>query len=154
LFLILLVMRPVKVVYDWCQRWLPSNRLVHLVRARRGLRWGIPLVLLGAGYFAVGVVCAGIVQAGGPGRWYLPMLVCWWTAIKVISHGLYATITLPIVRASENLAIRRAIREASTQLREPRQVWTRGRRRQLTREVRRDLTCGSAWNVASRTSVR
>ena len=52
MFLILLVMRPVKVVYDWCQRWLPSNRLVHLVRTRRGLRWGIPLVLLGAGYFA------------------------------------------------------------------------------------------------------
>ena len=139
MFLILLVMRPVKVVYDWCQRWLPSNRLVHLVRTRRGLRWGIPLVLLGAGYFAVGAVCAGIVQAGGPGRWYLPMLVCWWTAIKVISHGLYAAIRLPIVRVSENLAIRRAIREVTAQPGGSRQMWTRERRRQLTNEVRADL---------------
>ncbi|GAB2529002.1 hypothetical protein GCM10027064_26510 [Microbacterium petrolearium] len=47
MFLIALAMRPAAAVFYWCQRWLPSNRLVTLLRTRRGYRWGLPAVLLG-----------------------------------------------------------------------------------------------------------
>lgn len=138
MFLILLAMRPAAAVYRWCQRWLPSNILVRRVRTRRGLRWGMPLALLGLVYFIAGVGCVGAVELGGPGWWYVGVAVCWWTALKLVGHGLYATIALPIVRAQESLAVRRTIREACDQDRQL-QVWTRDRRRQLTREVRHGL---------------
>jgi hypothetical protein len=139
MFLILLAMRLAAAVYRWCQRWLPSNILIRRVRTRAGLRFGIPLALLGGVYFIAGLGCLGAVRLGGPGWWYLAMAVCWWTAAKLIGHGLYATLALPVVRVRENLAVRRAIREASARPGGPRQVWTPQRRRQLTREVRADL---------------
>ncbi|SMX95193.1 hypothetical protein BSP109_02849 [Brevibacterium sp. Mu109] len=142
MFLILLAMRPAAAVHRWCQRWLPSNVLVRRVRTRAGLCWGIPLALVGVAYFGAGVVCVGMVHAGEPGWWYLGALACWWSALKLVGHGLFATVKLPIVRAQENLAVSRAIREAGEQSgdqSQPRQVWTRKRRRQLTREVRDTL---------------
>ena len=135
MFLILLAMRPAAAVYRWCQRWLPSNILVRRVRTRRGLRWGMPLALLGLVYF--------IAQLGGSPWWYIGVAVCWWTALKLVGHGLYATVMLPIVRAQESLAVRRAIqaeaRVAALAEGSPRQIWTRARRRQLVGEVRAEL---------------
>jgi len=143
MFLILLAMRPAAAVYRWCQRWLPSNILVRRVRTRRGLRWGMPLALLGLVYFIVGVGCFGAVQLGGSPWWYIGVAVCWWTALKLVGHGLYASVMLPIVRAQESLAVRRAIRAearvAALEEGAPRQVWTRARRRQLVGEVRAEL---------------
>lgn len=101
MFLILLFMRPAAAVHSWCQTWLPSNRLVRHLHTRRGLRWGIPAILLGGIYFIAGVACYGAVQLGGAGWWYLGMAACWWTALKLVGHGLHATIVLPVVRARE-----------------------------------------------------
>ncbi len=110
MFLILLAMRPAAAVYSWCRCWLPSNIVVRRVLKRRGLRWGIPFALLGLVYFIAGVGCVGTVQLGGPGWWYVGIALCWWRALKLVGHGLYATIMLPIVRAQESLVVRRAIR--------------------------------------------
>lgn len=142
LIILLLVMVPVAAVFCWCRRWLPSNILVGRVRTRAGLRWGIPLALLGLVYFAVGVVCAGMVQTGGPGWWYAPMAVCWWTALKLVGHGLFATVMLPVARTNENLAVRRALREERLTARDqgkPIPVRTRDERLRLTHEVRADM---------------
>ncbi|GAB3597148.1 hypothetical protein [Microbacterium tumbae] len=143
MFLVRLAMRPAAAVFNWCQRWLPSNILVRRVLTRRGLRWGIPLALLGLVYFIAGVGCVGAVQLGGPGWWYIGVAVCWWTALKLVGHGLYATVMLPIVRAQESRAVRRAIqaeaRVAALDEGAPRQVWTRARRRQLVGEVRAEV---------------
>lgn len=142
MFLILLAMRPAGAVYRWCQRWLPSNILVRRVCTRRGLRWGVPLALLGLVYFTAGVGCVGAVQLGGSPWWYVGTVVCWWTALKLVGHGLYAAVMLPIVRAEESLAVGRAIR-AENRLAQAdgsaRQVWTRARRRQLVGEVRAEV---------------
>ncbi|OUZ08588.1 hypothetical protein BHE97_13005 [Aeromicrobium sp. PE09-221] len=103
---------------------------------RAGLRGGIPVAPLGLAYFATGVACAGMAQTGD-GWWYLRMAVCWWTTLKLIGNALYATVILPTVRAQENLAVRRAIREeqrVAANEDQPRQVWTRDRRLQLTRK--------------------
>ena len=83
-----------------------------------------------------------MVQTSGPGWWYLPMAVRWWTAIKLIGHGLHATIMLPIVRASENIVVRRALREKRLTARDqgkPLPARTRDERRRLTHDVRADM---------------
>lgn len=77
-----------------------------------------------------------MVQTSGPGWWYLPMRVCWWTALKLVGNSPHDTVRLPILRAQENLAMRRAIRKAAAQPGGSRQEWTPERRRQLVDKVR------------------
>jgi hypothetical protein len=74
-------------LYWFCQRWMPSNILVRRVRARDGLRWGIPLALLGLIYLAVGIVCAMLAQYGDGGGWYLGFLYGFWNAINSSAMG-------------------------------------------------------------------
>ena len=117
-------MRPAAAVYRWCQRW------------------GIPLALLGVGYFAAGAICVSMVQTGGPGWWYLGMATCWWSALKLVGHGLFATIKLPIARASENLAVSRVLREERRTARDQGKllpIRTRDEHLRLTDEVRADM---------------
>ncbi|MBO1758899.1 hypothetical protein ACWDHH_14960 [Janibacter hoylei] len=142
MFLISLAMRPAAAVYNWCQRWLPSNRLVTLLRTRRGYRWGVPAVLLGALYFVVGIGCYGAVRLGHTEWLYLGMLVFWWTALKLAVHGVTATIRLLIARGHENLAVRAAIRnERRIAVAEGRTAPTHtvAERRRITGDVRHTL---------------
>lgn len=142
MFLISLAMRPAAAVYYWCQRWLPSNRLVTLLRTRRGYRWGLPAVLLGALYFLAGIACYGAVRLGHTEWFYLGMLIGGWTALKLTAHGLAATLRLLVARSHENLAVRAAIRnERRTALAEGRTAptHTAAERRRITREVRHTL---------------
>ena len=142
MFLISLAMRPAAAVHFWCQRWLPSNRLVTLLRTRRGYRWGVPAVLLGAIYFVASIACYGAVQLGYTAWFYLAMLLCWWTAAKLVFNGIAATIRLLTARAHENLSVRRAIRDREKAIAEagldPLE-YTTADRRQVTREVREAL---------------
>ena len=142
MFLISLAMRPAAAVYHWCQRWLPSNRLTALLRTRRGHRWGIPAALLGVIYFVAGVACYGAVRLGHTEWLYLGMLICWWTALKLIAHGITAAIRLLGARTHENLAVRRAIRDREQAVAEagiePLEYSSADRRRVL-REVREEL---------------
>lgn len=142
MFLIKLAMRPAAAVYYWCQRWLPSNRLVTLLRARRGYRWGLPAAFLGVLYFLAGIGCYGAVRLGHTEWFYLGMLICWWTALKLVVHGLAATLRLLIARCHENLDVRAAIRnERRTALAEGRTAPTHtpAERRRITRNVRHTL---------------
>ncbi len=142
MFLISLAMRPAAAVYYWCQRWLPSNRLTALLRTRRGYRWGIPAVLLGATYFIAGIACYGAIRLGHTEWFYLGMLICWWAALKLIAHGITATIRLIGARAHENLAVRRAIRDREHAVAEPGVeplTYSAADRRQITRDVRQAL---------------
>ena len=72
--------------YRWCQRWLPSKILVRRVCTRRGLRWGVPLALLGLIHFTAGAGCVGAVQLGGSPWWYLGTVICWWTTLKLVGR--------------------------------------------------------------------
>ncbi|HWL59639.1 MAG TPA: hypothetical protein VNQ48_02010 [Microbacteriaceae bacterium] len=40
-------------IRDFMRRYMPSNILLDLIRTRRGLKWGIPAMLLAIPYFAV-----------------------------------------------------------------------------------------------------
>ena len=79
-----------------------------------------------------------------PGWWNLVAVVCWWSAIKLVGHGLFAAVNLPIVRARENLARRSRYSRGKRTIGRSGASRVRSgpaerRRRQLTREVRDSL---------------
>lgn len=86
-------------LYWFCQRWMPTNILVRRVRGDDGLRWSIPLVLLGLFYAAAAIVCVLLVQHGASDWWNLGFLLGFWNAIKLVGNVLYATVLRPIMRA-------------------------------------------------------
>ncbi|WP_203566457.1 hypothetical protein [Aestuariimicrobium ganziense] len=54
-------------------RYAPTNLLLGAIRyRRRGLKWGIPaMLLLGGGYYFATAICYTIIQREGPGPLYL-----------------------------------------------------------------------------------
>ena len=56
-------------------RYAPTNLLLNAIRTRRGLKWGIPAMLLAAVYFYAAAICTTIINDGGPGWLYLLVLL-------------------------------------------------------------------------------
>ena len=51
---------------DYLHRYMPSNRLLAGIRTRRGLKWGIPAMLVALPYILIASICSGSA-ADGPG---------------------------------------------------------------------------------------
>jgi hypothetical protein len=99
------------VFYRVGQEVFPTNLLIRRLRTRAGLRWGLPVVVVGYGYFYAAGGLLALIEAGH-GDWLsLPAWVCIWNGMKLVFGGLFVTLKLPYVRAKENLAVRRALRE-------------------------------------------
>ncbi|WP_144588604.1 sulfate permease [Brevibacterium casei] len=84
-------------------RYAPTNLLLGAIRyRRRGLKWGIPamLVLGGAYYFAT-AICYTIIEREGPGPLYLLVLLFGWNALKFFWIGPVSLTALLTVRAQE-----------------------------------------------------
>ncbi len=71
----------------YLRRYMPSNRLLDAVRRRRGLRWGIPAMLIAAPYLLIASICTRLIDDGGPG--WLHLVVFWaiWNAMKFVIMG-------------------------------------------------------------------
>lgn len=54
----------------------PTNLLIAATRSRRGLRWGIPVMLLAIPYLLAAHWCVTTIEAGGPGWLNLVVLLC------------------------------------------------------------------------------
>lgn len=69
------------------QQYMPSNRLLAAMRTRRGLKWGVPAMLVGILYLAVATVCTILIDRGAP-EW-LHLVVLWgiWNAFKFVLNG-------------------------------------------------------------------
>lgn len=80
--------------------WIPTNILLNALRTRRGLRWGIPTMLLSAGYFAIASWCTVMVNTGVPGGTHLIVLVCI-NAFKFLLNGPITAATFVAVRRRE-----------------------------------------------------
>ena len=89
---------------DYLHRYMPSNRLLAAIRTRRGLKWGIPAMLVALPYILIGSICSGAAADGGPGWLHLIVLWACWNALKFIIMG-------PV---SVALLIRARLREAGT----------------------------------------
>ena len=83
--------------------YMPSNRLLAAIRTRRGLKWGIPAMLVALPYILIASICSGSAADGGPGWLHLIVLWACWNALKFIIMG-------PV---SVALLIRARLREAA-----------------------------------------
>ncbi|WP_315334786.1 sulfate permease [Propionibacterium acidifaciens] len=83
------------------RRYMPSNIILDLVRTRRGLKWGPVAMLLAAPYGAIAYWLAAWIEAGGPEWLYLLVLVCLWSALKMIWIGPLSLVALLAVRIEE-----------------------------------------------------
>ncbi|WP_205620831.1 sulfate permease [Intrasporangium chromatireducens] len=68
-------------------RYAPTNLLLNTIRTRRGLKWGIPAMLLAVPYFYAAAICTTIINDDGPGWLYLLVLLLVWNALKFIWIG-------------------------------------------------------------------
>lgn len=65
-------------------RYAPTNVLLNAIRVRRGLKWGVPAMLLSVPYLYAAAICTTIINDGGP-RWLcLLVLLFVWNALKFI----------------------------------------------------------------------
>ncbi len=68
-------------------RYAPTNLLLNASRTRRGLKWGVPAMLLAEVYFYAAAICTTIINDGGPGWLYLLVLLSVWHAFKFLWIG-------------------------------------------------------------------
>jgi hypothetical protein len=87
--------------YDALRRFMPTNMVLDLVHTRRGLKWGVPAMLLAVPYALAAVACAGL--AGGAGSGWLSglALLFVWDALKFIIAGPVTLVRLLRVRSQE-----------------------------------------------------
>ncbi|GAB3844915.1 hypothetical protein [Nesterenkonia populi] len=105
------------------RRYMPTNIALDAIRTRRGLKWGLPAMLLTLPYLHAATFCLQLIEAGAPGWLHLIVLVCIWNAMKFFWIG-------PI---SLFLLARERIREATTARHtEPVTTNTAGRSGQLS----------------------
>lgn len=91
------------------RRLFPTNRIRDAVYSRRGLKWGVPAMLLAAPYIAAVKLLSDHIEQGGPGCLHLVVLLCAWNALKMLWLGPMSLIALAGARHREH-AQRRAVR--------------------------------------------
>ena len=80
-------------IYAFFQRSMPTNILIRATHTRRGLKWGVPAMLLAVVYIVIAAALAQWVAGGAPGWINLLVLLCLWNALKFVVNG-------PITRRS------------------------------------------------------
>ena len=83
------------------RRYMPTNVLLDAIRTRRGLKWGLPAMLLVAPYLYVAGILRVVIEDGGPGWLHLLVLLCVWNAMKFAIMGPVSLVLLLRVRAAE-----------------------------------------------------
>lgn len=80
---------------------MPTNILLDTLHTRRGLKWGIPSMVLGVPYAVAAVLCAGLVEDGGSGWLNLLALLFAWNALKIVVAGPLTLLRLLQARGRE-----------------------------------------------------
>lgn len=88
-------------IYAFFQRTMPTNILIRATHTRRGLKWGVPAMLLAVGYIVIAAVLAQWVAGGAPEWINLLVLLCLWNALKFMVNGPITAARLARVRARE-----------------------------------------------------
>jgi hypothetical protein len=88
-------------IYAFFQRCMPTNILIRATHTRRGLKWGVPAMLLAVVYIVIAAVLAQWVAGGGPGWINMLVLLCLWNALKFTVNGPITAVWLARVRARE-----------------------------------------------------
>ncbi|MEA5055833.1 MAG: sulfate permease [Propionicimonas sp.] len=83
------------------RRYLPTNILLDLIRTRRGLKWGLPAMLLAAPYLLAASICTNLIADGAPGWFNLLVILFIWNALKFLIMGPVSLVLLLRVRVQE-----------------------------------------------------
>jgi hypothetical protein len=78
------------------RRYMPSNIILDRVRTRRGLKWGPLAMLLAVPYAAAAYWLTEFIDAGGPAWLRLVILVCLWSAFKMLWIGPASLLALAL----------------------------------------------------------
>ena len=89
-------------------RYAPTNLLLNAIRTRRGLKWGIPAMLLAVPYLYAAAICTTIINDGGPGGLHLLVLLVIWNAFKFLWIGPVSLALLARGRFAEHRDLSRA----------------------------------------------
>lgn len=71
----------------YLRRFMPTNRLLDAIGTRRGLKWGVPAMLLAIPYLLAAAVFRDLIEGGGPGWLHLLVLLCTWNSMKLTIIG-------------------------------------------------------------------
>jgi hypothetical protein len=99
--------------YYSLRRFMPTNILLDGIHTRRGLKWGVPAMILAVPYGVATVLCAGLAGAGGSGWLNALAILFAWNALKVVIAGPVTLLRLIRVRGRESRARRRAMPDGS-----------------------------------------
>lgn len=83
------------------RRYMPTNVALDAIRTRRGLRRGVPAMLLAVPYLYVTSVCVTIVNEGGPGWLHLLVILFIWNALKFLIMGPISLVLLVRARLAD-----------------------------------------------------
>lgn len=97
------------------RRYMLTNILLDAIRTRRGLKWGVPAMLLAVPCLLAASTFTALIADGGPGWLNLLVLLCLWNTMKFIIMGPVSLILLARIRVREAVAAR-AVRRATTEL--------------------------------------
>lgn len=95
------------------RRWMPTNRLLDLLRTRRGLKWGVPAMLLGVIYLFAAATCTTLINQGWTPWLYVLFFLALWNSFKFLLFGPWSLILLARARTREALTRRRHRRQAA-----------------------------------------
>lgn len=96
------------------RRWMPTNILLDKIRTRRGLKWGLPAMLIGGAYLFAAVTCTTLIGHGWSESLYLAFFLFLWNALKFILMGPISVVLLARLRLQEARARRHNRRAAAT----------------------------------------
>ncbi len=89
--------------HDFLRRYMPTNRLLDAIRTRRGLKWGVPAMLLAIPYLIAAVILRDRTESGGPGWLNLIVLLCIWNSMKLTIMGSVSVVLLLRVKARKHV---------------------------------------------------
>ena len=84
----------------------PALTVDDAIRTRRGLKWGVPAILLAAPYLLAASTFTTLIADGGPGWLNLLVFLCLWNTMKFIIMGPVSLILLGRARLREGAAVR------------------------------------------------
>jgi hypothetical protein len=96
--------------YFFLRRFMPTAIVIDAMNARRGLKWGVPAMLLAFPYAVAAIYCRAQVNAGGPGWLNLLVILCLGNTLKLLLIGPISLLKLMAVRVRETVARRRMTR--------------------------------------------
>ncbi|TFD55616.1 sulfate permease [Cryobacterium sp. Hh7] len=96
--------------YFFLRRFMPTAIVIDAINTRRGLKWGVPAMLLAFPYALAAIYCRAQVDDGGSGWLNLLVILCLWDTLKLLLIGPISLLKLIAVRVREAVARRRRTR--------------------------------------------